>query len=100
MLYACKNATPVTAIESFVNYSAYFNIDSVPGQDFVIYQTQQFQQSALIERIRVGVGSVKLSKNTLFSREKVFVTSPLLGLVLKHLTPRAFLVHVAPPNTC
>ena len=37
MLYARKNAAPVTAIESLVNYPANLNIDSVPGQDFVIY---------------------------------------------------------------
>jgi hypothetical protein len=98
MLHARKDAAPVTAIESFVNDSADFKINPVPGQNFVIYQTEQFQESALISHIRVGVGSVTLSEQLLFSRETVFVISPCLGFVLRRLLPMPFLVHVASPT--
>lgn len=99
MLYARKDAAPVTAIESLVNDSADFKINSVPGQNFVIYHTEQFQESALISHIRMGVGSVTPSEVVaLFSRENVFVISPCLGFVLRRLLPMTFLVHVAPPT--
>ena len=98
MLYARKDAAPVTAIESFVNDSADFKINSVPGQNFVIYQTEQLQESALISHIGMGAGSVTLSEPVPFSREKVFIISPCLGFVLRRLLPMPFLVHVAPPT--
>ena len=100
MLYAREDAAPVTAIESLVNDSADFNINSVPAENFVVYPTQQFQESALISHIRIGMGSVKPSKHVLFSRETVFVILPCFGFVLKHLMPLPFMVHVAPPDTC
>ena len=40
MLYARKDAAPVTAIESLVNDPADFNVNSVPFDDFVIYLAQ------------------------------------------------------------
>ena len=95
MLYARKDAAPVTAIKRLVNDSADFKVNSVPGQNFVIYQTEQFQESALISDIRMGVGSVTLSEHVL-SRKRVFVISPCLGFVLRRLLPMPFLVHVAP----
>ncbi len=97
MLDACKHAAPVTAIESLVDDSADFNINPVPTQNFVIYQSQQFQKSTLISHIRICMGRLKLRKSALFSPAIVFVISPLLGLVLKHLLPMLFMVHVAPP---
>ena len=97
MLYARKDAAPVTAIKRLVNDSADFKVNSVPGQNFVIYQTEQFQESALISDIGMGVGSVTLSEHVL-SRENVFVISPCFGFVLRRMLPLPFLVHVAPPT--
>jgi hypothetical protein len=98
MLYALKDDAPVTAIEILLNDSADFKINSVPGQDFVIYQTEQLQESALISHIRMGVGSVTLSEHVLFSRENAFGISPCLGFVLRRMLPMPFLVHVASPT--
>ena len=33
-----------------------------------------------------------------FSRKSILVASPTFGLVLKHLLPTTFVVHVAPPT--
>ena len=99
MLNARKDAAPVSAIECLVNDSADFNINSVPAQNFVIYPAQQFQDEAPIVHIRIWMGTAKSSERLIFSRETVFVTSPSFGLVLKHLPPMSFVVHVATPDT-
>jgi len=91
-----KTPAPITAIESLVNDPADFNVNSVTFYDFVIYATQQIQDQALISHIRMG--SVAPSKPALFRRETAIVISPCLGLVLQHLLPMPFLIHVATPT--
>ncbi len=99
MLNARKDAAPVSSIECLVNDSADFNINSVPAQNFVIYSAQQFQDEAAIVHIRILRGTSKASERLIFLRETDFVTPPSFGLILKHLSPMSFMVHVAPP-TC
>jgi len=43
MLYAREDAAPITAIQSFVNDPADFNVNSATFYDFVIYSGEQFQ---------------------------------------------------------
>jgi hypothetical protein len=99
MLNARKHAAPISAIECLVNNSADFYINSVPAQNLVIYAAQQFQDEAPIVDIRIWMGTAKTSELMIFSRETVFVTPPSFGLVLKHLPPMSFVVHVAPPTS-
>src|SRR6267378_3955306 len=96
MLYACKDAAPVAAIESPVNDSADFKINSVPGQNFIIYPAEQFEQSRLISHIRNGVGALTTGERIIFTSEKGFIISPCLGRVLRLLLPLPSMVHVAP----
>jgi hypothetical protein len=53
MLDAGKDAAPVPAIESPVNNPSDFHINSISGQNFVIYPTQQIEEPALLSSIRI-----------------------------------------------
>src|SRR6266850_6856022 len=96
MLYTGKHTAPVRAVESLVNDSTGFNIHSIATQNFVIYPTKQIQQSALIQHVRAGMGSVGPHERILFHSETVFVSSPCFGCVLRRLLSVPYLVHVAP----
>src|SRR3989442_15058402 len=98
MFNAGKDAAPVPTIESLVNDSANFKVNSVPAQNFVIYPTQQFPEPTLISQIRMRRGSMKPLEHVLFSRETGFVISPCFGVVLKHPLPMPFMVKVATPT--
>src|SRR6266542_567468 len=99
MLDARKHAPPITAVESLVNDATDFEINTIPGQNLVIYLTQQFQQSALIPHIRICMVLRQLGERVRCSTEMVFVIAPLLRLVSKLVLALTFVVHVRTPNT-
>ena len=99
MLDAGKDAAPVSAIESLVNDSADFNIDSVATEDFVVYPAQQFQDEAPIVNIRIWMGTRKPRERLILQTKTIFVTSPSFGLVFEHLLPMPFVIHCGTPDT-
>lgn len=83
MFNASKNATPVTAVERFVNNPSCLNVNSLAFDDFVIYATKQFENEGLISYI--WMRPVPSLERVLFRRRIGFVAAPRFGLVLKHL---------------
>jgi len=53
MLDAREYAAPVTAVQSFINNSVDFDIDSFAADDLVVNSTKEIQQTALVMHARV-----------------------------------------------
>lgn len=85
MLYASKDAAPVSAKQGPVNSTVDFNINSAPGQNSVIDQAQQFYEPALFSRItlkRIEFGKLtRLAKQVGLLWETGFVITPRSSLV-------------------
>lgn len=83
MLDPGKHTAPITAVQSFVNNPADFNVDSVPFDYFVVYSAQQFEDQALITHI--GIATVTSPEDAFFRGEIAIVSSPSFGFVMRLL---------------
>jgi len=70
MLDACEDATPVTTVQSFINNSVDFYINSIAAENLVINSSEEIEKPALLAHGRTARG--------------ILVDSPCFGFVVRH----------------
>lgn len=70
MLDACEDTAPVTTVQSFINHSVDFDINSIAAENLVINSSEEIEKPALLAHGRTARG--------------ILVDSPCFGFVVRH----------------